>query len=221
MGSILRDIDNADIVVIGSPVNFSTVTAVTKKFIERTLVLSYWPWGKSTPMKRLQKSGKKAVIITSSAMPKFLIKFFALNTTKILKAVCELFGAKVVKYFHFGSCCLNEDTPLDEVSIVKMYSFGKKLVPPFKKRNNENQGPKVYIGNIHYAVTARNIRSFFDSTSIDPQRVMIVKDRETGRSKGFGFAEFKSDKEVKEAVKILDGQVIRGRKIKANPAHKK
>ncbi len=221
MGTILRDIENADVIVIGSPINFFTVTAIMKKFVERTLVLSYWPWGKTTPMKRLQKGDKKAVVITSSAAPKFFTKLFVSNGIKILKSVCELFGAKVVKSFHFGSCCLNEDTQLDELDGLKMYSFGKKLTPKFKKKINRKQGPKVYIGNIHYAVTARNIRELFDKTSVTPQRVMIVKDRETGRPKGFGFAEFKSDKEVKEAVKILDGQVIRGRKIKANPAHKK
>lgn len=134
MGTILRDIENADIVVIGSPINFSTVTAVTKRFIERTFVLSYWPWGKVTPMKRLQRNKKKAVVITSSAAPKFFTKLFASNSIKILKSVCELFGAKVVKSFHFGSCCLNEDTQLSEANTLKMYSFGKKLAPSITKK---------------------------------------------------------------------------------------
>ena len=51
MEEILQQIDTADGYILGSPVNFGTVTAVMKQFMERLAVYGYWPWGKIAPPK--------------------------------------------------------------------------------------------------------------------------------------------------------------------------
>ncbi len=60
------DASTADGIVLAAPVNFFTVTALMKRFIERLLVYVYWPWGKSLPKPRVKKCDKKAVIMTAS-----------------------------------------------------------------------------------------------------------------------------------------------------------
>ena len=54
MDSILTDIDNADAIVLGSPINFSNVTAIMKRFIERLIPYAYWPWGKAVCQSKLR-----------------------------------------------------------------------------------------------------------------------------------------------------------------------
>ncbi len=55
MTGVLEEIERSDVLVLGSPVNFWTVTAVMKRFVERLICLAYWPWGASAPKPRITK----------------------------------------------------------------------------------------------------------------------------------------------------------------------
>ena len=75
----------------------------------------------------------------------------------------------------------------------------------------------VYIGNLAYEVSEEDLRSVFtDYGSV--KRVHIPTDRETGRSRGFGFVEMDTDDEEIAAIEELDGAEWMGRDLKVNKA---
>lgn len=78
-------------------------------------------------------------------------------------------------------------------------------------------GRKLYVGNLPYSSTEDTLReAFSQSGSVDS--VTIIIDRDTGRSKGFGFVEMGTDAEAQAAIEALDGQDFDGRRIKVNEA---
>ena len=78
-------------------------------------------------------------------------------------------------------------------------------------------GRKLYVGNLPYSSTEDTLReAFSQSGAVDS--VTIIIDRDTGRSKGFGFVEMGTDAEAQAAIEALDGQDFGGRRIKVNEA---
>ena len=78
-------------------------------------------------------------------------------------------------------------------------------------------GKKLYVGNLPFSVTEETLRDkFADCGSVDS--VKIITDRDTGRSKGFGFVEMSSDDEAQSAIDKFDGQDYEGRPMRVNEA---
>ncbi len=128
MEEILQQIDEADGYVLGSPVNLGTVTAITKRFMERLAVYAYWPWGKiSAPKFRNDKLNKKAVIATSFTPPAWLGRLILSGTPKSLKYMAKVLGARVVKSLYFGMVGEKPEAGLDEKSLRKAFKAGKEL----------------------------------------------------------------------------------------------
>jgi RNA recognition motif-containing protein len=76
---------------------------------------------------------------------------------------------------------------------------------------------KIYVGNLPYTVTDSILESnFAEFGSVSSAKVMM--DRETGRSKGFGFVEMASAEVAEAAIKALDGMSVDGRAITVNLA---
>ncbi len=75
MNSILLQIEAADAIVIGSPVNFGNVNALTRCFLERCVCYGYWPWDATAPKQRNPIRKKKAVLVSSSAAPAWMDVF--------------------------------------------------------------------------------------------------------------------------------------------------
>ncbi len=73
---------------------------------------------------------------------------------------------------------------------------------------------KIYIGNLSFDSTEADIRTLFEQHGA-VQSVNLITDRETGRSRGFGFVEMDS---AEEAIKALDGTEVGGRALKVNEA---
>ena len=95
MEEILRQIDEADGYVLGSPVNFGTLTAVMKRFMERLAVYAYWPWGKiSAPKFRNNKLNKKAVMVTSFKQPAWIGRLILSGAPKVLKDIAKVLGGQ-------------------------------------------------------------------------------------------------------------------------------
>ena len=128
MEEILTEIDGADGVVLGAPINFFNVTALMKRFIERLLPYCYWPWGKTIPKYRIKKMNKKAVTVTSSGCPAWLGRIIFAGALSVLKAAAKCMGAKVVKSLYFGGICQKEDQKLTEKAIFTAHKAGEKLV---------------------------------------------------------------------------------------------
>lgn len=76
---------------------------------------------------------------------------------------------------------------------------------------------KLFIGNLDYTVTSDDLRDAFSKfgTVVD---AVVITDRETKRSRGFGFVEFSSEEEAKKAVEGMNQQELKGRKINVNEA---
>jgi RNA recognition motif. (a.k.a. RRM, RBD, or RNP domain) len=78
-------------------------------------------------------------------------------------------------------------------------------------------GNKLYVGNLAYSVRDEDLNDAFSQFgAVNSAKVMM--DRETGRSKGFGFVEMASDAEAQSAINGLNGQAISGRAVVVNEA---
>ncbi len=75
----------------------------------------------------------------------------------------------------------------------------------------------IYVGNLPYSATEDELEALF--TEHGPVvRVNIISDRETGRSKGFGFVEMTNQPDGEKAIEALDGFDLQGRNLKVNEA---
>lgn len=75
----------------------------------------------------------------------------------------------------------------------------------------------IYVGNLSYSSTEESVRQHFAQFG-EVSAVRIIQDRETGRSRGFGFVEMPNDEEAKAAIAALDGKEVDGRAVKLNEA---
>jgi RNA recognition motif-containing protein len=75
----------------------------------------------------------------------------------------------------------------------------------------------IYVGNLSYGMTEEDLRAAFEAFG-EVSSAKIISDRETGRSKGFGFVEMTSDEDAESAIRDLDGSDHMGRTLKVNQA---
>jgi RNA recognition motif-containing protein len=78
-------------------------------------------------------------------------------------------------------------------------------------------GKKLYVGNLSYGVTDGDLEQMFAAHGT-VQSAQVIMDRDTGRSKGFGFVEMGSDQEAKAAIAALNGKEVDGRSLTVNEA---
>ncbi len=79
---------------------------------------------------------------------------------------------------------------------------------------------KLYVGNLSYSAGEAELRELFGAYgAVDS--VAVITDRDTGRSKGFGFVEFTNDAEGQAAIAGLNGKEVSGRALTVSPARPK
>ena len=78
-------------------------------------------------------------------------------------------------------------------------------------------GKKLYVGNLAYGVSDSDLEQMFAAHGT-VQSAQIIMDRDTGRSKGFGFVEMGSDQEAQAAIAALNGKEVDGRRLTVNEA---
>jgi RNA recognition motif-containing protein len=81
-------------------------------------------------------------------------------------------------------------------------------------------GRKLYVGNLAYGVTSSDLQTMFEAFGT-VQSAQVIMDRDTGRSKGFGFVEMGSDAEAQAAINGLNGKEADGRALTVNEARPK
>jgi RNA recognition motif-containing protein len=81
-------------------------------------------------------------------------------------------------------------------------------------------GAKLYVGNLSFSTTEDELREMFGKHGTLVS-VKIISDRESGRSRGFGFVEYEDASSATEAQNSLNGQQLGGRDLKVNEAHDK
>jgi cold-inducible RNA-binding protein len=81
-------------------------------------------------------------------------------------------------------------------------------------------GKKLYVGNLPYSVSDSDLQQMFEAHGT-VQSAQVIMDRDTGRSKGFGFVEMGSDAEAQAAINAMNGNEIDGRALTVNEARPK
>jgi RNA recognition motif-containing protein len=81
-------------------------------------------------------------------------------------------------------------------------------------------GKKLYVGNLPYGVADSDLEQLFGAHGT-VQSAQVIMDRDTGRSKGFGFVEMGSDQEAQAAIAALNGKEVQGRALTVNEARPK
>jgi len=76
---------------------------------------------------------------------------------------------------------------------------------------------KLYVGNLAYGMTDGDVQNLFTPHGT-VRSAQVIMDRDTGRSKGFGFVEMDSPEEAKAAIQALNGKDINGRALTVNEA---
>ncbi len=76
---------------------------------------------------------------------------------------------------------------------------------------------KLYVGNLSYNMTEDTLKETFSAAgSVDS--AIIIKDKMSGRSKGFGFVEMSTDEEAQKAIEMFNGKELDGRALTVNEA---
>jgi len=78
-------------------------------------------------------------------------------------------------------------------------------------------GKEIYVGNLSFDADEEDLRDAFSRFG-HVTRAVIIKDRDTGRSRGFGFVGMSSDEEAAEAMEAMDGEEILGRPVNVGEA---
>ena len=125
MEALLQNIETADSLVIGSPVNFNNVTAIMRTFMERCVGHVYWPWGIEKPLARTPGLGKKVVLISASSAPARMGRTFK-DAMNALQYTANILGAHSV-----GQLCIDrvnkEHMELSGKVLRKAMQLGRKL----------------------------------------------------------------------------------------------
>src|SRR5207253_4696114 len=80
-----------------------------------------------------------------------------------------------------------------------------------------SMGKKLYVGNLSYGVSDGDLRQLFEAHGT-VESAQVIMDRDTGRSKGFGFVEMGRDQEAQAAIQAMNGKEVDGRALTVNEA---
>lgn len=126
LNGILDEIEAADAVVLASPVNYYNATALFRRFLERLLGYTYWPWGQNGPKLRVEEQRRKAVLVASAGMPGFLIPF-ATGAPRALRLGARMLGAEPVGKLWIGLVAGEAQAPLPEWARKRARRLGGEL----------------------------------------------------------------------------------------------
>lgn len=76
---------------------------------------------------------------------------------------------------------------------------------------------KIYVGNLSFETTESDLSAVFGEHG-QVEEATIIMDRDTGRSRGFGFVAMRNDGAARDAIKAMDGADVGGRQLKVNEA---
>lgn len=126
VAGILDEIDAADALVLGAPVNLGDVNALTRQFLERTAPYAFWPAGQPAPKLRRAERDKRAVLVTSGAAPSLLgrLLFAPLKTLRVL---ARNLGARPIGSLFIGQAG-EHPASLDERTRKSARRLGERLV---------------------------------------------------------------------------------------------
>ena len=125
--AILDEVETADAVVLGSPVNCWNLTAIFRRFMERLVGAAYWPWGKAAPRARDTHFTRKAVLVASCAAPGFCIPLLT-GAARALRVTAQMLGAKTVGKLWIGLAAQQPHQALSASTLARARRLGLGLV---------------------------------------------------------------------------------------------
>lgn len=128
MEALLTDIEQCNYLVIGAPVNINNLNALTRKFFERCIGFAYCPWGKPIPKIRNKTITKRVVLVSSSAAPAWLSRYFS-GAMGAFKMFNKLIGAKTIGVLWIG-LVNQEHMKLSPKDKSRAQVLGRKLLVP-------------------------------------------------------------------------------------------
>lgn len=126
--NILSAVEEADALVLASPVNWWNTTALFRRFLERLVGYAYWPWGQKMPKLRSKQHPRKAVLVASAAMPGFLIPL-ATGAPRALSGAAQMMGAEPVGKLWIGLAAQEPNPKLPPRVRERAVRLGAHLVP--------------------------------------------------------------------------------------------
>lgn len=126
MAAVMEEIEAADALVLASPVNCGNVTAIFRRFMERLVGCTYWPWGQAAPKSRTRVRHQEAVLVASSAMPAPMMVLFT-GAPGALKMTASNLGAKPVGKLWIGLVSQEPHPKLSQKMLDKARRLGMRL----------------------------------------------------------------------------------------------
>jgi multimeric flavodoxin WrbA len=132
MAPLLERIDAADALVLAAPMNFGSVTAVTKRFMERLICYAHWPWGQPAPKLRRElvegkhRRRRPTALVTSSAAPSPLGRLLG-HTLKELKQTAEVLDTEPVGSLWHGLSAQQPEQAIGSSARRRAARLGLKL----------------------------------------------------------------------------------------------
>ena len=80
---------------------------------------------------------------------------------------------------------------------------------------------RLYVGNLAFEVGETALETFFSDNGIKVEKVQLIRDTATGRSRGFGFVQLEPGCDVEAAIKASDGKEVGGRQVTVNEARER
>ena len=127
MHELIERIEASDGYILASPTNFSSVTALFKRFMERLVVYAYWPWGAAAPKMRRKGGSKPAVLIASCAAPGLMGRLFYTNF-KQLDLTAKTIGARTVGRRFIGFASMQPQPALKQKEVERLHSLAARLL---------------------------------------------------------------------------------------------
>ena len=81
-------------------------------------------------------------------------------------------------------------------------------------------GRKIFVGNLSFETTSKDLETLF-ATCGTCESAAVITDRDTGRSRGFGFVEMSSSSEAQKAISTLNSHELQGRALKVSEANER
>ncbi len=128
MHDLIDKIEASQAYLLASPTNFSSVTAIFKRFLERLVAYAYWPWEKPYP--KFRKQGfeqKKAMLISSSAAPSWMGRWL-FGSARQLDMTAKTIGAKSVGTLFTGLAGSEKHQRLSQQSIERARKLASRLI---------------------------------------------------------------------------------------------
>ena len=80
---------------------------------------------------------------------------------------------------------------------------------------------KLFVGNLNFNVSEAVLEMFVQEFGVEVEKVNIIRDRDTGKSRGFGFIELGRNQDMDEAISVLNDKNLEGRTLRVSQAHER